>query len=394
MYHKQHMKKSLLLILALFIAPILYGQVVVSTLQSSSRPRGVAIDLDGNIIVAELGTNSIKRITPAGVISTVASQMNGPWGVVVDANGNIFVSHLEGRKISKITTTGVVSTFAGGVPGDLDGTGTDARFGQMTGLTMDNAGNIYVADWENKKLKKITSSGVVTTIAGSGSSGSQDGTGTGVSFYLGWDVEMGPDGNIYWVDFGNGNIRKCTPTGIVTTFVSGLSLPTGMCFDGVGDAYVVEWDGNRVKKITPSGVITIIAGSGADGTANGTGTDATFRELVDIAVDRDGNLYATDFYADNIRKITGAAAPALPLQAYFRTSNFDGYAISGAGNADGEIQTLILGGQAPYSYSWTGPGRVRGANPSGLGEGVYYLEVTDDLGEMVRIGPMNLVAKP
>jgi sugar lactone lactonase YvrE len=216
----------------------------------------------------------------------------------------------------------VVTTLAGsGTDGYGDGAGTGASFNWPTGVAVDSSFNVYVADSDNHKIRKITSAGVVTTLAGSGSSGSADGTGTLASFSYPKGVAVDTERNVYVADTNNSKIRKITPGGVVTTLAGSgssgsadgtgaaadFSYPWGVAVDNSGNVYVADSNNHKIRKITPGGAVTTLAGSGSSGSADGTGTLASFSYPKGVAADTGGNLYVTDNEVDNnakIRKIT------------------------------------------------------------------------------------------
>ena len=196
------------------------------------------------------------------------STFNSPWGVAVDTSGNVYVAERGNHLIRKVTSGGVVTTLAGtaGAPGSSNGTGTQATFNSPWGVAVDASGNVYVADNNNHLIRKITSGGVVTTLAGNaGSFGSSNGTGTQATF----------------------------------------SYPAGVAVDSSGNVYVADNWIHRIRKITSDGVVTTVAGiAGTPGSSNGTGTQATFNYPKGVAVDSSGNIYVADTENHFIRKIT------------------------------------------------------------------------------------------
>ena len=242
---------------------------------------------------------------------------NLPYGVAVDGIGNVYVADTDNQVIRKITTNGVVSTLAGGSYGFQNGTGTNASFGDPEAVAVDNSGNIYVVDNINSAIRKITTNGVVSTLAG-GSYGFQNGTGTNASFKEPTGVAVDNNGNVYVADRDNNAIRKITTNGVVTTlagngrhgFKNGkgtnatFNLPSGVAVDGIGNVYVVDRNNNAIRKITTNGVVTTLAGKGSDGFQNGTGTNSAFFYPEGVAVDNNGNVYVADTDNDAIRKIT------------------------------------------------------------------------------------------
>jgi len=251
--------------------------------------------------------------------SAASSRFSVTTDVTVDSSGNIYVADAEdNNRIRKITSSGVVSTFAGsGVSGFADGSPTSARFSYPSGIAVDASGTVYVSDLYNNRIRKITSSGVVSTLAGSGVAGSADGVGTGAQFNVPGDVTVDASSVVYAVD-GIGIVRKITPNGIVTTIaqpgVSGWeSAPpgppqygslTGIAVSKSGFVYVSDAAKNIIRKITPNGGVSTFAGSGSPGTANGVGVLASFDFPAGLVIDSDGVLYVADYYSNRIRKIT------------------------------------------------------------------------------------------
>lgn len=212
------------------------------------NPSGVAVDANDNVYVADTNNHTIRKITPSRVVTTIAglagssgyedgtgsqARFQYPWDVAVDSRGNVYVADTYNHKIRMIEPSGVVTTFAGGSLGSSDGIGRTATFNYPTGIAVDAARNLYIADWGNSSIRRITQAGAVTTIAGkSGSSGSDDGTGSAARFDHPNDVAAKPDGTLYVADTDNHTIREVTPLGLVTT-IAGLAGTSGNV-DGVG----------------------------------------------------------------------------------------------------------------------------------------------------------------
>jgi uncharacterized delta-60 repeat protein len=252
-----------------------------------------------------------------------AAQFNFPQAAVVDSAGNLFVADSFNQAIRKITPAGVVTTFAG-MPGSAafaDGNGSTARFERPTGVAIDRANNLYVADSFNFVIRKITPAGNVTTIAGSpGNLGSTDGNGSAARFYNPTGIAIDSAGNLFVSDTQNQTIRKITPAGDVTTFAGipgslgltngpGVSAkfnsPRGLAIDSADNIYVPELFNHAIRKITPAGVVTLLAG-GTAGSGDGTGTGAHFNQPQGVGVDSAGNVYVADTVNGLIRKVTPA----------------------------------------------------------------------------------------
>ena len=305
------------------------------------NPRGIALDSAGSLYVADSGNNTIRKISPAGVVSTLAgtagvtgsadgtgaaAQFNFPCGVAVDAAGNLFVTDSGNSTIRKITPAGVVTTLAGhaGQQGHVDGGAATSRFYQPQGVAVDAAGNVYVADMLDHTVRKVTSSGTTSTLAGMStflSAGTADGTGSAARFRRVTSLAMAPGGDVYLTDSDSHTIRRVTAAGVVTTVAGSADLsgtadgtgsaarflvPDGIAVDASGNLYVSDSGNKRLRVITPGTVVTTLAGgpAGVPGTANGTGSAASFTDPRDIAPDFTGNFFVAD--SDRIRRVTPA----------------------------------------------------------------------------------------
>ena len=313
-----------------------------ATTASFDSPYGVAVDATGNVYV--VAASEIRKISPTGIVTTLAgnstggsadgtgsaASFNGPIGIAVDAAGYLYIGDTYNNKIRKVSPSGVVTTLAGsGSNGSTDGTGSAATFSQPFGVALDAAGNLYVADQSNK-IRKVSPSGDVTTLAGSGTGGSADGTGSAASFYYPSGVAVDAAGNVYVTDYYNSKIRKISPAGVVTTlagsgsrsFADGTGAaasfhsPFGVAVDAAGNVYVGDAGNQKIRKITPAGVVTTIAGSGSIGSKDSIGSAASFYNPSGVAVDAAGNVYVADLYNYKIRKVSPgygfSISPALP----------------------------------------------------------------------------------
>ena len=260
-------------------------------------PTGITIDPSGNLYVTDKKNNRIRKITPSGDVTTIAGSkvgyadgsgtaalFNGPYNIALDSSGGLYVTDTNNHCIRRITPAGDVSTIAGnGAAGSADGTGKAAQFNLPFGIALDVQGNIYVSDTWNHRIRKITSAGIVTTIAGN-VGGFADGVGNSTLFNAPGGVAVDAAGNIYVADISNHRIRKITPDSMVTTIAGSadtgfaddmpaiqglLNQPFGVACDLSGNIYIADTNNNRIRKLTfvnaplPSSVNSSISTSSA-----------------------------------------------------------------------------------------------------------------------------------
>lgn len=292
------------------------------------NPEGVAMTPEGNIIVTDRTNNSIRLLTPEGTVTTVtgngtkghtdgpASQalLNYPWRSCVDREGNIYVADRDNHAIRKISTDGIVSTVAGtGTGGFKDGPVSEARFYQPIDVDVDNDGNLFVADNINHRIRKITPDGMVSTVSGS-VSGFNDGDASEALFANPSGISLDKEGNIYVADRFNHRIRKISTDGKVTTVAgqgdigaqdgNALSAqfnnPYGLDVAENGDIVVADLSNHKIRLIS-EGAVSTIAGT-SSGFLDGAGFTARFYNPTDIAI-AGGVIYVADLGNHMIRKI-------------------------------------------------------------------------------------------
>jgi sugar lactone lactonase YvrE len=302
-------------------------------------PEGVAADGAGNVYVADTKNHTIRKITPAGFVTTLAgaagvggsadgvgagAQFNFPGGVAADRAGIVYVADTNNHTIRKVRPDGVVTTLAGaaGVEGSADGAAADAQFSFPESLAVDDAGNLFVTDTGNDTIRKISPAGVVTTLAGSPQqSGDTDGRGAGAQFSGPHGIAVNRTGHVFVADTGNDTIRKISPRGVVITLAGAAGMlgsmdgtgadarfaePFGVAVNRAGKLFVADVD-DVIRKISPAGVVTTFAGTaGAFGRADGTGAAAQLDHPDGVAVDDEDNVYVADHDNNSIRKITRA----------------------------------------------------------------------------------------
>jgi sugar lactone lactonase YvrE len=303
------------------------------TASSFNGPEGVAVDASGNVYVADTGNSVIRKISAGAIVTSLAGTANvtgftngsgasalfhTPIGIAVDGSGNVYVADSGNDDIREINPSGVVITFAGtGSTGFTNGTGTAASFDNPTGVAVDASGNVYVADQTNDAIRKISPAGVVSTLAGSGSTGSANGTGVAASFDNPTGLAVDAVGNIYVADQNNFEIRKINPSGVVTTLAgtgatgsvnatgtsASFNRPYDVTVDASGNVFVADGGNDLIRKITSAGVVTTVAGTGSVGSSNATGTFASFNMPWGVAVDSNDNVFVADTANNMIREI-------------------------------------------------------------------------------------------
>jgi IPT/TIG domain/NHL repeat len=298
------------------------------------NPSGITKDAAGNLYVADRNNNRIRKITPDGVVTTFAGSGSGgaivngtgiaagfytPYGITSDAAGNLYVGEYSNQAVRKITPAAVVTTIAGnGTAGNQNGTGTAATFNQPVGLAVDASGNVFIADYINHLIRKITPAGVVTTFAGSGTAALTDGMGTAAAFNGPIALAFDAGGNLIVGDYLNHAVRKITPSGTVTTIAGNgtagyvdatgssarFNKPAGLAVDASNNIFICDAQNNRIRKITAAGVVTTLAGSGNAAFADGTGTAAEFNYPINLCADfPNSTLYIADIFNNRIRKL-------------------------------------------------------------------------------------------
>ena len=293
---------------------------------------GIKPDGAGNMYVTD-NTQRLMKITPDGVLTVIAGQanvpgnsngqgsaalFNNPGQVATDANGNIYIADQQNNLIRKITTSGLVTTYAGsGARGSADGPATIASFNQPAGLVFDGSGNLYVSDFNTNIIRKIALNGMVSTVAGTaGAAGFSDGQGTSALLSGPSYMAIDANGNIYFSETGNNAIREISKTGNVSTLAgsgrsgfqngtgafASFNNPGGIAIDAVGNLFVADQGNFSIRKVTQAGVVTTFAGDGQQGATNGYPlTSVKFADPRDITLDASGNLFVAD--GGQIRKI-------------------------------------------------------------------------------------------
>lgn len=301
-------------------------------------PTGIAIDTDGNLFVTTLYDHYIRKVTPDGVVSIFAGSgsrgaqdgigaeatFNGPIDIEIDKDNNLYISDYYNNSIRKITPDAVVTTYAGTDSGYADGNGTAAMFAHPVSIAVDNDGNLFVCDYYNNLIRKVTPDREVTTVVGNLEGGYVDGVGTDARLARPTSIDIDKDGNLYVADRYNESIRKITPDLTVTTFAGNgypgyndgpgetaqFNYPRGVAVDDDGFVYVADLINNLVRRITPEGVVSTFVGS-ENGYADGTGEDALLNHPAGFGIVGSEIVYLADRENQRIRKIALTESPSL-----------------------------------------------------------------------------------
>jgi sugar lactone lactonase YvrE len=325
------------------------GQATAAELYA---PSGVVVDASGNIYVADCENCCIRKINSAGIISTIAgvrhigysgdggpaiaAEFQYPYGLALDISGNLYIADNENNCIRKINTSGIISTYAGtgteGYSGD-GGAASSAEISLPFGIAMDKLGNLYIADYGNSLIREVNTGGIISTIAGNGGNRfSGDGGPATLAEISGpQGVAVDASGNLYIADYGNDRIRMVNTSGVISTIAGngfGVSViggggysgdggaatnaelynPTDVIIDGLGNIYINDGGNERIRVVNSGGIISTLAGSGYFGSYgySGDGGPAIAAEVgysQGIALDKANNIYITDLYVERVRII-------------------------------------------------------------------------------------------
>ena len=343
-----------------------------ATLATFARPRSVFVDRFGNLFISERDFNVVRKIdAETGLISTVAGdgffddffrgRYNGdgesatrsslyiPEGIFVDTQGHLYIAERGNDRIRRVdAVTGTISTVAGngeeGYSGD-GGFATDARLHDPTGVWLDRQGNIYIADLENHRVRKVdATTGVITTAVGTGEPGFSGDQGPATEALLRHPIAVFVDrfGCLYLNDAGNRRVRKVEPSGQIITVSGGGSEARGDFFgdggpatlartfggkdifvDAAGNLFITDENNNRIRRVDASGIITTVAGNGNRGFSGDSGlaTEAALNDPKGVFVDDSGNLFIVDEDNHRVRMIAGIGAPT--TVASYQVANLD-----------------------------------------------------------------------
>ncbi len=361
---------------------------------------GIAFDTSGNLLISDFWNYRIRKINLSGIISTVAgtgtagysgdgslatsANIGDVYGLSVDLNNNIYLTGFN--RVRKINGSGIISTVVGTGQKGYNGDGiaaTAANINYSFGACADASGNIFVAESDNHRIRKINTSGVITTICGKGNSGfSGDGSsGYGAQLYGPVAVSADLGGNIYVADIRNNRIRRIAASGIITTVAgsgtgtggysgdggqatsASLNSPSSVCVDVNGNIFIADCGNDRIRKVNTSGVISTIAGNGTAGFSGdgGAATNAKLSMPLGVAVDTSGNVYIADANNCRIRKVNTSG-----IISTLVGSGTCGFSGDGGSAVSADISVLGVSVDIMRNVYIASAGRIRKVNLSGI----------------------------
>jgi len=301
----------------------------------------VAVGADGSLYIACGDTSRIRKVDPAGIITTVAGTgksygqlgdggpatqacLPTPYAVAVAADGSLYIADNGAHRVRKVDAKGIITTFAGKGTRDYSGDGgpaTQASLNFPKDVALDADGSIYIADTDNHRVRKVDPAGIITTVAGNGKADYSGDGGPATEANLAWPggVAVAADGSLYVADMVNNRIRKVDPKGIITTVAgdgqkgysgdggpatkASLSRPADVAVSGDGSLYIADKLNRRIRKVDPKGIITTVAGGGRGDVEGSPATEARLRSPYDVAVGADGSIYIAEEWNCRLLKV-------------------------------------------------------------------------------------------
>ena len=341
------------------------GDGVLATNTGLDLPKSVAIDSTGNLYIADTSNGRLRMVGTTGIISTLLSGLDLPKGVAVDALGNIYIANTDNNIILKLATNGSQTQVAGnggyGFSGD-GGRATSAQLRYPQGVSVDSAGDLYIADYNNNRIRRVGTNGVITTVAGNGTAGyfGDGAAATNAGLYDPSAVALDALGNLYIADAGNRCVRKVYTNGIISTVAGNgtsgfsgdggaavraeLNNPSGLAFDAYGNLFIADTGNERIRLVGTNGFITTVAGNGLVG-HSGDGGVARSAELdapSGLAFDASGNLFIADTSNSRIREARPVPTLTLNSVSSINAGNYTVVVTTPYGSVTSGVATLTV----------------------------------------------------
>jgi sugar lactone lactonase YvrE len=363
-------------------------------------PNGVVVDASGNLFIADQNNCRIRKVNINGIITTVAGNGNPtysgdggsatnaalyfPAGVAVDGSGNVFIADSDNNRLRKVSANGIITTVAGNGTRSFSGDGgaaTNATLSEPTGIGADASGNLFLTDWLNCRVRKINANGTIVTVAGSASMGfsGDGGAATNAALYSPNGVAVDSNGNLFIADSDNNRIRKVNANGIITTVAgngnasfagdggaatnASLNFPYAIALDTNANLFIADYVGKRICKVNAGGVLTTVAGGGTYSGDGGAALNAALSDPSGVAVDNTGNLFIADPGANRIRKVNTNGI--ISTVAGNGTASFSGDGGPSTNATVADPFGIAIDGGGNLFISDTSNNRVRKANSSG-----------------------------
>ena len=392
------------------------GDGGLATATKLQDPSSVAFDAAGNMYIADHYNSRVRKINSSGIISTIAgngtsgfsgdggpataAQLYYPICVAFDRGGNLLIVDQPANRIRMVNTSGIISTIVGTGVAGFGGDGGQATLAELSSpyaIAIDAVNNLYIADQANQRIRKVDTSGIITTIAGTGTNGfsGDGGLATAAQLWNPQGITFDASGNLYISDSGNECVRKINTSGVITTFAGNgiygfsgdggmataaqLWEPRGIVFDAANNLYISDFYNNRIRKVNSSGIISTVVGNGTQG-FSGDGGQATAAEIsapFGLNFDAVGNLYIADYSNQRIRKVamtTGInqATGKNEQTTVYPNPSSGTFTIETTSTAKQTVQISDLNGRLALSQNIHGTTNIDATN---LCEGIYTLTI-------------------